>query len=61
MSIETKVAQKDKLYTLLSIKKEYEDSGLEIKSKLEYAISFSKAVMNPEDVAYVEKQVYPTE
>ena len=57
MVIETRVSQKDKLYTLLRVKKEYESHGMKILPILEEAIKTAIASMDAEDVAYVEKQV----
>lgn len=57
MAIETRVAQKDKLYTLLSIKKEYENAGIVVLPGLQKAINHVSATMEAEDVSYVEKQI----
>ena len=57
MTTETRVAQKDKLYTLLFVKKAYVTAGIEVLPALNEAIRAAKAVMDAEDVAYVEKQV----
>ena len=57
MAIETRVAQKDKLFALLEVKKAYEEAGIEILPAFYQAISRAKAVMDAEDIAYVEKQI----
>jgi hypothetical protein len=57
IDIETRAAQKDKLYILLRIKKEYQSEGIKILALLEEAINNAMAVMEAEDVVYVEKQV----
>ena len=57
MAIETRVAQKEKLYILLRTKKGYESKGLEILPFLEETINYTVASMEAEDVAYVEKKV----
>ena len=55
MAIETRVAQKDKLYALLKVKKAYLDAGMAILPALEDAIGVAIAPMEAEDVAHVEK------
>ncbi|MCL2171571.1 MAG: hypothetical protein FWB71_05400 [Defluviitaleaceae bacterium] len=57
MGIETRVAQKDKLYSLLHIKRAYEKQSIVILPELEQVIESTIAVMEAEDVAYVEKIV----
>jgi len=57
MAIETRVAQKEKLYSLLVVKKAYEKAGLVILQELETSINYAKAGMDPEDIAYIEKQI----
>ncbi|MCL1996510.1 MAG: hypothetical protein FWG63_09915 [Defluviitaleaceae bacterium] len=57
MATETRVAQKDKLYSLLIVKKAYEDADIEVLDTLTQTIQYAKAVMEPEDVAYIEKHV----
>jgi len=57
MAIETRVAQKDKLYALLFVKKAYEDAGIKVLPALIQTINFAKASMEQEDVAYIEKQI----
>ena len=57
MAIETRVAQKEKLYTLLVVKKAYETAGLAILPELKQAINYAMAAMETEDIAHVEKQV----
>jgi|GEM_PF-1201885 len=57
MAIETRVAQKDKLYGLLLVQKAYEHQGAGTAQELDRLISNARAVMEAEDVAYVEKEV----
>ena len=57
MALETKVAQKEKLYCLLKVKKAYVEQGVEVLMALEDEIERAKAAMEADDVAYVEKQV----
>lgn len=57
MEFDTRVIQKDKLYLLLRVKKDYLSAGYKILPFLADAISFAKAAMDAEDVAYVEKQI----
>jgi len=57
MAIETRVAQKEKLYSLLVVKKAYEKAGMEILPELTQAIRYAMAAMESEDIAHVEKQV----
>ena len=57
MALETRVAQKEKLFVLLKVKKDYEQKNLPVISSLHDAISYAKAAMEPEDVAYIEKQI----
>lgn len=57
MAIETLVAQKEKLFSLLIVKKAYQDAGLQILPELSSAIQYAMAAMFPEDIAHVEKQV----
>jgi DNA helicase HerA-like ATPase len=58
MAIETRVAQKEKLYALLRVKKGYQDAGLEVLAVLEEAIEYAKAPMEAEDISHIEKQVF---
>ena len=57
MAIETRVAQKEKLYTLLVVKKAYTDAGMKVLPELSQAIRYAMAAMQPEDIAHVEKQI----
>jgi len=57
MAIETRVAQKERLYSLLRVKKVYEIEGVKVLPVLEDAIEYAMAGMEAEDVSYVEKQV----
>ena len=57
MAIETRVAQKDKLYALLRVKKAYLDKKAEVLPELEEAIRTAIAPMEAEDVAHIEKLV----
>ena len=57
MAIETRVAQKDKLYSLLLVKRAYEKKGLEVIKDLKWAVNYAMAAMEQEDIAWVEKQV----
>ena len=57
MAIETRVAQKEKLYALLAVRKAYEDAGIEILQELKSQIRQTIAVMEAEDVAYVREQL----
>jgi hypothetical protein len=58
MAVETRVALKEKLYTLLRVKKGYMDAGVEILPVLVEAIEYAKAPMDAEDIAHIEKQVF---
>jgi len=57
MAIETRVAQKEKLYGLLVVKRAYLKAGIVILPELEQTIEFAKAAMDAEDIAHIEKQV----
>ena len=57
MAIETRVAQKEKLYDLLFVKKAYEKAGIKILPELKQTIRAAMAAMEAEDIAHVEKQV----
>jgi len=57
MAIETRVAQKEKLYSLLVVLKAYQRAGLTILPELRQAIRYAMAAMEAEDIAHVEKQV----
>ena len=57
MAIETRIAQKEKLYSLLTVKKAYIDEGVIVLPALEISINYAKAGMDPEDIALIEKQV----
>jgi len=57
MSLETRVAQKDKLHALLLVKKVYEKGGMPILPELNILIVQAVSVMDADDVAYVEKQL----
>ena len=57
MAIETRVAQKEKLFSLLVVKKGYQDKGMEVLHILQQTIEFAMAGMDAEDIAHVEKQV----
>ena len=57
MAIETRVAQKDKLYALLAVKRACINENVRVVQELEKQIEQAKTVMEPEDVAYVEKQM----
>ena len=60
MATETRVAQKEKLYALLKVKKGYMDAGEKVLPVLEDAIESAMAAMDAEDIAHVEKQVNET-
>ena len=53
-NLEIRVGQRDKLYVLLKLKAD--NSGVKING-LEEAINASEAVMDQEDVAWVEKKI----
>ncbi|MCL2171248.1 MAG: hypothetical protein FWB71_03765 [Defluviitaleaceae bacterium] len=55
MAIETRVAQKEKLYALLVVQKALDDKGIQEK-ELERQIGTAIAPMEAEDVAYVKEQ-----
>ena len=57
MAIETRVAQKDKLYTLLYVRKLTLQKGLTDFPEMEALIIQAIAVMEAEDVAYVREQI----
>ena len=57
MAIETRVAQKDKLHTLLSIQRLIEKAGYPNLPELTFMINQACAVMEAEDVAYVREQI----
>ena len=55
-SLELRTSQKDKLFDLLVIKMENEKAGIEVKG-LKSVITKAKALMEQEDIAFVEKMV----
>ena len=57
MAIETRVAQKEKLFALLRVKKGYESAGEKVLPVLKEAIYYALAAMEAEDIAHIEKQV----
>ena len=57
MGIETRVAQKEKLYSLLAIKKAFELANMEMHPEVSRQIRQAKAAMVEEDISHVEKQV----
>ena len=57
MASGARVSQKEKLYSLLLVKKAYEKAGIEILPELKNVIQYAKIVMRAEDIAHVEKQV----
>ena len=57
MAIDTRVAQKDKLYTILFIKHAIEKAGQPVLLEIHLLENLAMAAMEPEDVAYVQKQI----
>jgi hypothetical protein len=57
MSIETRVAQKDKLHTLLTVQKLIANAGYPSLPEIEFLVNQAIAVMEAEDVAYVREQI----
>ena len=57
MAIETRVAQKDKLFDLLLIKAALEEEGQALPRILTLIIRQTIASMEAEDVAYVQQQI----
>jgi hypothetical protein len=55
-SLELRTSQKDKLFDLLVIAMENEKAGIEVIG-LKSVITKSKALMEQEDIAFVEKMV----
>lgn len=57
MAIEIRIAQKDKLYTLLYVQALTIKRGLTDFKELELLINQACAVMEAEDVSYVREQI----
>ena len=58
MVIETRVAQKEKLYALLVVKRAYKEADIQILPELENGIEAAMAAMDDEDILHVEKRVW---
>ncbi|MCL2171249.1 MAG: hypothetical protein FWB71_03770 [Defluviitaleaceae bacterium] len=56
MAIETRVAQKEKLFGLLIVQKALNQKGV-TERELERPIDYAEAAMEAEDVAYVRDKV----